>query len=64
MATGHQDDRSEAGIGFQRFLDWLNGAVSSDGEKHLDLRRRLMRSLARKNCVAPDDLYAFRVAAK
>ena len=56
MAAGHQEDRSEAGIGFQRFLDWLNGGVSSDGEKYLELRRRLVRYFDRKNCVAPDDL--------
>jgi len=56
MAAGYQEDRSEAGIGFQRFLDWLNGGVSSDGEKYLELRRRLVRYFDRKNCVAPDDL--------
>ncbi len=56
MAAGHKEDRSEAGIGFQRFLDWLNGGVSSDGEKYLELRRRLVCYFDRKNCVAPDDL--------
>ena len=56
MAAGHQEDRSEADIGFQRFLDWLNGDVSSGGEKYLELRRRLVGYFDRKNCGAADDL--------
>jgi RNA polymerase sigma factor (sigma-70 family) len=55
MAAGYQD-RSEAAIGFQRFLDWLDGGVGSDGAKYLELRTRLVRYFDRKNCVAPDDL--------
>jgi RNA polymerase sigma factor (sigma-70 family) len=55
MAAGSQD-RSESAIGFQRFLDWLDGGVSSDGAKYLEIRTRLVRYFDRKNCVAPDDM--------
>ena len=55
MAAAYQD-RSGAAIGFQRFLEWLDGGVSSDGAKYLDLRTRLVRYFDRKNCLAPDDL--------
>ena len=55
MAAAYQD-RSGAAIGFQRFLEWLDGGVSSDGAKYLELRTRLVRYFDRKNCIAPDDL--------
>jgi len=48
MAAGYHEDRSEGGIRFQRFLDWLNGGVSSGGERYLELRSRLVRYFDRK----------------
>ena len=55
MGTGFQD-RSDAAIGFKRFLEWLDGGVGSDGSRYLELRTRLVRYFDRKNCSAPDEL--------
>lgn len=41
---------------FQRLLDWLDCGVNSEGQKYLEMRRRLVTYFDRKNCLAPDDL--------
>ena len=41
---------------FRRFLSWLDGGVDSNGERYLEMRRRLARYFDRKNCSLPDDL--------
>ncbi len=41
---------------FQRLLNWLDGGTSSDGQKYLEMRRRLVAYFDRKNCQAPEDL--------
>jgi len=41
---------------FDRLLNWLNERKNSEGEKYLELRRRLIAYFDRKNCVAPDEL--------
>ena len=41
---------------FRQFLNWLNEGVDSDGEKYLEMRRRLVAYFDRKNCSSPDEL--------
>jgi RNA polymerase sigma factor (sigma-70 family) len=41
---------------FQRLLHWLDGKTNSDGQKYLEMRRRLVAYFERKSCLTPDDL--------
>lgn len=41
---------------FQRLLHWLDGETNSDGQKYLEMRRRLVAYFDRKSCITPDDL--------
>ena len=41
---------------FDRLLSWLDEGVSSEGQKYLEMRRRLVGYFGRKNCSSPDDL--------
>lgn len=41
---------------FRKFLSWLDEGVDSDGQRYLDVRRRLELYFDRKNCVAPGEL--------
>jgi DNA-directed RNA polymerase specialized sigma24 family protein len=41
---------------FNRLLDWLDEGTNSEGEKYLEMRRRLIAYFDRKNCSAPDEL--------
>ncbi|HST53773.1 MAG TPA: hypothetical protein VLJ61_17325 [Pyrinomonadaceae bacterium] len=41
---------------FQRLLDWLDEGVSSDGQKYLEMQRRLASYFDRKDCALPDEL--------
>ncbi len=41
---------------FQRFLSWLDDGVESDGERYVEMRRRLVSYFKRKRCLSPDDL--------
>ncbi len=41
---------------FHRLLSWLDGGAQSDGQKYLEMRRRLVVYFDRKNCPAPEDL--------
>lgn len=41
---------------FQRLLNWLDGDMNSEGQKYLEMRRRLVAYFDRKNCATPDDL--------
>lgn len=41
---------------FQRLLDWLDEGASSDGQKYLEMRRRLVAYFDRKDCARPDEL--------
>lgn len=40
----------------KRLLDWLDCGVNSEGQKYLEMRRRLVTYFDRKNCLAPDEL--------
>jgi DNA-directed RNA polymerase specialized sigma24 family protein len=41
---------------FRQFLSWLDEGVDSNGERYLEMRRRLARYFDRRNCSSPDDL--------
>ena len=41
---------------FDRLLDWLDQGVVSNGEKYLEMRRRLLGYFERKNSLVPDEL--------
>jgi DNA-directed RNA polymerase specialized sigma24 family protein len=41
---------------FRKFLDWLDLGTDSNGEKYLEIRRRLMRYFDWKKCTSPDEL--------
>ena len=41
---------------FQQFLHWLEEGVDSNGEKYLEMRRRLVAYFDRKNCLSADEL--------
>jgi hypothetical protein len=41
---------------FGRLLAWLDEGVDSEGEKYLEMRRRLVSYFDRKRCSSPDDL--------
>lgn len=42
--------------GFRQFLGWLDEGVESNGERYLEMRRRLVRYFDYRNCPSPDDL--------
>src|SRR2546423_11014920 len=41
---------------FQRLLGWLDEGADSDGQKYLEMLRRLVSYFDRKNCSTPDEL--------
>jgi DNA-directed RNA polymerase specialized sigma24 family protein len=41
---------------FNGLLNWLDEGANSEGEKYLEMRRRLIGYFDHKNCSAPDDL--------
>lgn len=41
---------------FRKFLAWLDEGADSDGQKYLEMRRRLVAYFDRKNCLSPDEL--------
>jgi DNA-directed RNA polymerase specialized sigma24 family protein len=41
---------------FESFLHWLDQGTNSDGQRYLEVRRRLELYFDRKNCVAPAEL--------
>jgi DNA-directed RNA polymerase specialized sigma24 family protein len=41
---------------FQHLLTWLDEGVNSDGERYLEMRRRLASYFGRKRCLSPDEL--------
>jgi DNA-directed RNA polymerase specialized sigma24 family protein len=51
----NRDSSTTAGA-FHRFLSWLDDGRESNGEKYLEMRRRLVAYFDRKQCPAPDDL--------
>ena len=51
-----QKDSSPTPGAFRQFLKWLDEGVESNGQKYLEMRRRLVYYFERKNCLSPDDL--------
>ena len=49
-------DWSLTAHGFHRLLSWLDEGANSDGQKYLEMRRRLVAYFDRKNCSAPNEL--------
>ena len=41
---------------FQRLLVWLDEDRESDGQRYVEIRRRLVRYFDRKNCASPHEL--------
>jgi DNA-directed RNA polymerase specialized sigma24 family protein len=41
---------------FRQFLNWLDEGVDSNGERYLEMRRRLARYFDRRGCSSSDDL--------
>lgn len=41
---------------FRRLLNWLDEGTNSDGQRYLEMRRRLVAYFDRKNCSIPDEL--------
>jgi RNA polymerase sigma factor (sigma-70 family) len=41
---------------FGKFLEWLDEGIDSDGEKYIEIRRRLVSYFERKGCIASDEL--------
>src|ERR1700716_3386276 len=41
---------------FEGLLNWLDEGANSEGEKYLEMRRRLIAYFDRKNCSPPDEL--------
>src|SRR3954470_18318989 len=58
-AVTHARDRFEAGTSanaFTRLLHWLDDGTDSQGERYLEMRRRLVAYFDRRNRPAPDTL--------
>jgi DNA-directed RNA polymerase specialized sigma24 family protein len=49
-------DSTTTAEAFRHFLNWLDDGTDSQGEKYLEMRRRLVAYFDRKNCTAPDEL--------
>ena len=43
-------------VAFERLLEWLDDGVESNGERYLEIRRRLVQYFDRRNRPNPDDL--------
>ena len=41
---------------FHRLLEWLDEGTSTDGQRYLEIRQRLVAYFDRKNCLTPDEL--------
>lgn len=52
----YKKDWSLTPSSFQRLLKWLDEGASSNGQKYLEMQRRLVAYFDRKNCSAPDEL--------
>ena len=53
---GQKKDWALTPQAFHRLLIWLDEGSDSDGQKYLEMRRRLVAYFDRKNCPAPDEL--------
>jgi DNA-directed RNA polymerase specialized sigma24 family protein len=51
-----QKERTLTQPSFQRLLEWLDDGVESNGERYLEMRRRLVAYFDRRNRLSPDEL--------
>jgi len=51
-----QKERTLTQPSFQRLLEWLDDGVESNGERYLEVRRRLVAYFDRRNRLSPDEL--------
>jgi DNA-directed RNA polymerase specialized sigma24 family protein len=51
-----REERVLTQFAFSRLLEWLDDGVDSQGEKYLEMRRRLVLYFDRRNRLSPDDL--------
>jgi DNA-directed RNA polymerase specialized sigma24 family protein len=51
-----QRDRKLDAAAFDRLLHWLDGGLDSEGQKYIEMWRRLVAYFDRKNCLAPEEL--------
>lgn len=49
-------DRMLTPRAFHRLLSWLDEGTDSDGQKYLEMWRRLVAYFDRKNCLTPDEM--------
>lgn len=56
MPAELEKGRSAGRSDFRKFLNWLDLGSDSNGEKYLEIRRRLVQYFDRKNCASPDEL--------
>ncbi len=54
--TKLKKDWSLTTVALDRFLNWLDEGANSQGQKYLEIRRRLVAYFDRKNCPVPDEL--------
>jgi DNA-directed RNA polymerase specialized sigma24 family protein len=51
-----REKRGLTQLAFSRLLEWLDDGVDSNGERYLDMRRRLASYFDRRNRLSPDEL--------
>lgn len=51
-----RDDRALTSLAFTRLLEWLDEGVDSQGERYLEMRRRLIWYFDRRNRTTPEEL--------
>ena len=54
--AGQKRDWTLTPRAFRQLLDWLDEGAGSEGQKYLEMRRRLVAYFDRKNCPEPDEL--------
>jgi DNA-directed RNA polymerase specialized sigma24 family protein len=51
-----REDSALTKVAFSRLLEWLDDGVDSNGERYVEIRRRLVQYFDRRNRPRPDDL--------
>lgn len=54
--TQRKSDWTLSESSFSRFLEWLDEGESTEGQRYLEMRRRLVTYFDRKNSLSPDEL--------
>lgn len=56
QTISQEKDRTLTPGAFHKLLNWLDEGANSEGQKYLQMRRRLVAYFDRKNCLTPDEL--------